>query len=414
MKRISLPDLGVLLRTKVLGGISLLAIGGVILVLRPTGSLEGRADDGVDGARNAAERARANPRPIPPARFKLIEVTAADIVRLDRQIQPPSQIKSSSSYCLHVLRVHKTGGQFRGVEPSSSEAILKVLTDEETGSAYFGHSPLVLTPSGVRFATMEDSLADDRSMEQHRDQTLAACGELGLPLNYPLKVSGAMYSLREVLKDSIANFHLGQEEIAWTAIAYALYLPPIHSWTNRYGERFSFDELAGELERRPMDQASCGGTHSLYALALLARVNAEAPVLSEAARARLVNYLARCVGVVERTQQPDGSWPAWWNHELLPGGRPSGLSAADGDANRLLMTGHLAELLLYLPADIARPQPALSRAGHWLHERLRTASNPDTEGAFCPYSHAVCVLKQISFVPVEVAPRRSAMLGSPG
>jgi hypothetical protein len=512
VKRFISLNFGLPLRIKVLAGISILALGGALLVLRPIGPSAAVMVDGFDGGGYTAYRARANPWTIRPNRLKLIEVKAADIEWLDRQMQPPSQTglegydlrvmapvddvgdipttgkklivvavvdevphirifdgdsqmvvdrnvnKSieqgrpvedlgrqledlcppheltaaekarlidvvgsiaarmlvSSSYCLHLLRVHGMQGRFERGEPPSGDAILKLLTDDGASSAYFDQRPVVRTPNGVRFPTMRDIPSDNRSMERHRDHTLAALGELGLPLSHPLRVGGGMASLRDVLTDSVANFHLGQAELDWTAIAYALYLPPIRAWANRYGERFSFDELANELERRPMDRASCGGTHLLYALTLLARVNAESPVLSEATRARLVAHLARCVTVLERTQQPDGSWPVWWNHELLPEGHPSDLSVTDDDANRLLMTGHLAEWLLYLPADIPLPQPMLTRTGHWLRTRLLAASSRDMQGAFCPFSHAVCVLKQITYVPQEVAARRPSTKGSSG
>ncbi len=138
---------------------------------------------------------------------------------------------------------------------------------------------------------------------------------------------------------------------------------------------------------------------------MLARVNAEARVLSGGALGRLVAHLAHCVSVAERTQQPDGSWPAWWNHELLPGGQPSGGSIADDDLNRLLMTGHLAEWLLYLPADAQVPRSVLARRR--MAARAGGAANrQDEELAVCPYSHAVRVLKQVGFRPMEAVPHR--------
>ena len=82
--------------------------------------------------------------------------------------------------------------------------------------------------------------------------------------------------------------------------------------------------------------------------------------------------------------------------------------------NRLLMTSHLAELLLYLPAEVGIPQPALQRAGRWLQKRLLAAGQQDKEVQMCPYAHAVCMLKQIGLVYLEVMPRRSATEGTPG
>jgi hypothetical protein len=318
-----------------------------------------RTADRWGNAEYAADGARTDPWSIRPARLQLIKATASEIETLNHQIQSPNRTTSSSSYLLHVLRVNGKSGRVEGGEPASSEGILSLFTEERAGEAYFGRSPLVRSASGIRYPTMDRAATADRSLEQHRDHTLAAFGELGLPLSYPLKVGGRPASLRDVLRDSIANFHLGQEEIAWTAMAYALYLPPIRAWVNRYGERFTFDDLAVELQHRPMDKESCGGTHLLYSLTLLARVDAKATVLSGTARGRVIAHLMQCVDVLERTQQPDGSWPAWWNHELLPGGHPAGLSLADNAVNRLLMTGHLAEWLLYLPEQIRACPSAL-------------------------------------------------------
>jgi hypothetical protein len=138
VKHHGFADRGPPLRMKVLAGISLLAIGGVIPVLRLAGSQVPRAVDGMAVAEYAADRARANPWSIRPARFELIEAAAPDVKWLDHQIQLPTRIKSSSSHLLHWLRVHGKSGRVEGGEPSSREAILKLLTDERAGAAYIG------------------------------------------------------------------------------------------------------------------------------------------------------------------------------------------------------------------------------------------------------------------------------------
>jgi hypothetical protein len=394
----------------IVAGTSIVVIVGIARTLWPVVSPPAELVRGIGGGSGAAELARQEPWSVPPLRIKVIPVTPNDVEWLDRQIRPTANVKLSSSQCLHLLRANGLNARYEEGELRSGDALLRLLTEEQSGIAHFGESPLVHTPIGLRFPCLDPHRPSrDRSMEQHRDQTLAAFGELGLPLTYPLKIGEQVRSLREVLRDSIANFHLGQEEIAWTAIAYALYLPPLRSWTNRYDERFTFDELAAELEHRPMDQASCGGIHLLFALTLLVHVDGKAPILSENMRAEIFKHLARCVVVVERTQRPDGTWPACWNHELLPGHRPSGRSLADNDANQLLMTGHLAEWLLYLPENLAHTRSTtIARSGAWLRKRLLVASEAEKEDAFCPYTHGVCVLKRITYLSGEVAPCRSS------
>jgi hypothetical protein len=358
--------------------------------------------------RPAAEAARGEPLPIRPLVRALLPLPAARMHWLREQVRPPVMSRLNSSYCLHLLRVHgRPSASAPG--PSAAETDpLRLLTVAEAGRAYFGHTALVRTRSGVCFPTgTVEAARKDGSLEVHRDHTLAAFAELGLPLAMPLVVDGAPAALRDVLRDSIANFHLDQKELAWTALAYALYLPPVRSWTNQFGEEYTFDDLAGALLGSSLQEASCGGVHVLYTLTILLRADALAPIFSEAVRARLRAYLADGVAVATKAQGEDGSWPPTWNTPLLPKAAREGLSPEDTAATRLIMTGHLAEWMLYLPDGLRPTDEVLRRAAVWLLAALSAASPAERERDFCPCSHACCVLRQLCFIPEEVPHHRS-------
>jgi len=260
----------------------------------------------------------------------------------------------------------------------------------------------VQTPFGWRFPTGGyEGVRRDLSLELHRDQTLAALAELGLPLSHPLHGMSGSGTVRDVLADSLANFHLDQEELAWTALAYSLYLRPTRSWTNRYDEAFCFDDLASTVLDRPLDAESCGGTHLLYSLTVLARVDQQTPVLSAAVRERLWKYLQRAVDAAVGTQQPDGSWHSGWNYTSLPKGAPQGWSYKDGGTERIAATGHIAEWMLYLPEALQVRPHTLKQAGCWLKKELSETPLELKEERYCPDSHAACVLRQIAFVSEE-------------
>jgi hypothetical protein len=55
----------------------------------------------------------------------------------------------------------------------------------------------------------------------------------------------------------------------------------------------------------------------------------------------------------------------------------------------------------------------LAKAGLWLKRRIMSATAADKEQAFCPYTHAVCALKQIAFISTEptLAGRSSEQCG---
>jgi hypothetical protein len=369
------------------------------------------ADVPVTGQETRHEVAVALDRPlaIRPVVGRLLPVSAAEWEDLRQQVQPPRKGKVNSSYGLHLLRLHGLNERLQSQDLPSGEAIVKLFTDEEVGRAYFGEPALVRLGSGVRYPTGGlEGVSRDSSLELHRDQTLAAFAELGLPLSHPLRVGGEAVALREVLNDSIANFHLGQKELAWTAIAYALYRADQPTWTNRYGEAYSFDDLANKLISRPLDRESCGGTHLLYALTIMARVDSTRPILRQPGRSRVWDYLRQAVSVAARTQQPEGSWHPCWNYELLPNHAPVGLSSRDDNINRIIMTGHLAEWMLYLPEQVQPDPQVLRRAGQWLKHELLRASTELKEQEFCTYTHASCVVRQLALVEEGVRLARPA------
>jgi hypothetical protein len=193
----------------------------------------------------------------------------------------------------------------------------------------------------------------------------------------------------------------------WTALAYALYLPPGRSWLNRYGERTSFDEVVTDLLRRPLDRSVCAGTHLVYTLTVLARVDQQGAIVSEPVRERLWRRLRQALDATLATQEPDGSWPVDWNRSLLEGSEPDRFSPDSSQLqNRLLATSHLAEWLLYLPDELAVPDSCLRRAGWWLYEQLRVASPDQLRENFCPYAHAARVLLLLTFTPEGEATSR--------
>ena len=203
--------------------------------------------------------------------------------------------------------------------------------------------------------------------------------------------------MRAVLRDSVADFHLQPKELEWTGLAFALYLPPQAGWVNRYGERYTFDDLATELLSRRFMSASCGGAHLLYTLTMIARADEMAPVLSTEGRGRVRERLQRCSRLAVAVQKSDGSWPGDWflGTELSDG--YDGESPPGTLDHRRLVTGHMAEWMIHLPKELQVPETTLERAGRWLLADLKRLSAEEKAAQLCPCTHAVCVLRKLSF-----------------
>ncbi len=297
---------------------------------------------------------------------------------------------------LHVVRLF--GADYRGAthtgDTKQGPSFLQVLLNCDTSRAAFGGEPtLIDTRDGVRCRVINYA-SDDRqpAREAHSDQLLAVLGELGIPLSESITTAGGRRSVRQLLDDSTANFDLRQPEIEWSALAYGLYLPPERIWRDKFGEWHTFDELVHELIRRPYRQA-CSGTHLLYSLTILLRVDATSAILSPAAREAAITHLGRTAEALRYCQFPEGSWPADWDQfqQTMPAPPNRG-----EHWRQVLVTGHHLEWLLRLPDDLRPGDDCLLRAAQWLLIHLEQDDRQLLEQYYCPYSHAGSVLAQLT------------------
>jgi len=341
--------------------------------------------------------ARATPLQIAPTIPGHVIFDRDSLGWMRRHLQPPPDKPVSASFCLHLLRLYGKNATFQHPTLKTGDTILAVLTNDTASASFFGAPHSLRTTYGVRFPSdKSESGRTALEVDAHRDHTLAVLSELGVPLSFPVTVNNERLSLSEVLKDSIATFHLQQKELAWTATAYILLLPPHREWTNRFGERFTFDQLISELLSRPLHKDSCSGTHLLVALTLAARANDINSFLTEPMRLRLHRFLDAAVTAACETQQADGSWLPTWNRALHESASPPRSATIDGPIDRLLVTGHLTEWLLYLPRQHQPHLSTFERAAKWLQAELVKALPTKDDAVLCPYAHAFGVLQTLS------------------
>ena len=101
-----------------------------------------------------------------------------------------------------------------------------------------------------------------------------------VPLSATICIRNERYTIRDLLRSSKWSVR-SAGELAWTVGAYADYLTRNETWTNRFGETMSIAALTSALLQQ--DDQTCGGTHSLCALARLLSNDqlADAPGMSQ-------------------------------------------------------------------------------------------------------------------------------------
>jgi hypothetical protein len=331
------------------------------------------------------------PLQLPMHRPKRLDLPEAETQAI-RRLSHPLKKGMTASLVLHVLHAHGLDATFDRPLLGSGAELLALFTDDRSSRAFFGEPTMIRTRHGIRWAVNPE---DASAREYHRDQLLGAIAELGLPLSTPFQISGAQHTAFDLLQDSIANYSNEQVEIEWTAFAYALYLPPTKSWRNKYGQAFTFDDLAKEVINRPLDSGSCTGSHLVWAMIAIDRADRVAgPLLSAPVRETLTSRLREIVDAAVHAQNPDGSWGSDWNARLLPAGHiHDAPSSYDSLKHQRLATSHIPEWLMHLPEELTVPDEVVHRAGRWLFRQWRNVHDESFVAEnFCPCSHAAAVL----------------------
>ncbi|WP_010583656.1 hypothetical protein [Schlesneria paludicola] len=227
---------------------------------------------------------------------------------------------------------------------------------------------------------------------EHRDQFLAAIAQMGVSLSCaigPEREDGRAFAVSDLLQTSLAEFHLKQSELSWTATAYALYLPPQLYWSNRYQERFDFDDLTRALIDKPLKSESCSGIHLMLALTTIMHVDRQSAILRDDTRSILEKYLRMRVAEAVESQLPDGSWPAFWAKSGFENAGPRLATPAPTFLQRLTIGGHLLEWLQMLPRDQQPPESTIKSGLLWITPQILSMPERDLVPGICPCTHAL-------------------------
>jgi hypothetical protein len=332
-----------------------------------------------------------------------------EVDRLTKRLWPKR--KESFTTVLHALRVFEPEATPPAPGLPTLRELRSVLFDYNVSREWYGgHLNLLKTRYGLKYASDRSRM---EASQAHTDQCVALLAELGVAPDHRLRTPAGEAPVSALLDESIANF-LPSGELEWTAAALGAYLPPRRGWKNRFGQEFSFDQLARWLLAQPFEQATCGGTHALYSLAFLSRIDARVPIFSDDVRRLVGPFLDRMAAAVAAAQQGDGSVKQLWHvdvvaqpwyRDLLREIGPEGNRSEDPDRLRAIqagwrdlfegkqgdvhITGHHMEWLLLLPPARQPPAEFFRRGGEFLIQELERAKDEAFSGAgYCPFSHA--------------------------
>ncbi|MCA9064212.1 MAG: hypothetical protein KDA96_14175 [Planctomycetaceae bacterium] len=290
------------------------------------------------------------------------------------------------NYVEHALRTWGASIEFRNPDVISGPQMRDFLIDNSRYVDSWGEDGMpILEPyeNGISIR-----YGKDRSTSVHHDHLLACLTEAGVPLSEAVHVPGREMQMYDVMNQSLQDFQLDEIETEWSAMAFSAWLMPqkLKTWHNGRGRQLSLDLLAERLIRNHKQHGVCSGTHRVYTLMMMLRLNEDngGELLSEHSTSRMMDYLREVRDLIMAAQDDDGSWPPNW---------ASGADAAKlAEANepiyrRVISTGHHLEWLSIAPEELHPPREDIHRAATWIINNTLETPQETIDSNYTFYSH---------------------------
>ena len=311
-------------------------------------------------------------------------VTPEELAYVLKRIRPTfARHEMRPNLVEHALRTWSVAAKFEDPAAMSGADLEAFLTDHARFVDSWGQSEKPLLeerPDGIAIR-----YGRTNSGSVHHDHWLASLTEAGVSLHVPVYGPGRRNdSIETVLRESLRDFRLDEREAEWTALAFGLWLPPTHEWIGSGGRRYTFDLIATRLMRGECETGVCVGTHRVYSLVVLLRLDDEFPdVLSDPIRAQVEAHLEQVRDWIAVAQFPDGHWPGNW-----PQGAEAVAHPRDDKLSTLIIaTGHHLEWQAIAPARFRLSDEQNRRAVEWLLTTMRGHTDAQILQNYTFYTH---------------------------
>jgi hypothetical protein len=245
--------------------------------------------------------------------------------------------------------------------------------------------------------------AGTKTGQGHEDQWLGYLSQCELPIDQPIKVGDATYTVRDLITQSQWDIYDGMEA-TWTLMALGTYLPLDAEWTAKDGSKWNIDRVVRMEADQSLADSACGGTHRLYALTRARnRYLAEGGQLTDNTQGTWEltdKKIKDAIAAAREFQQPDGSFSTNYFARAA--------ASAEIDA-RISTSGHVLEFLMVALPDEQIREPWVTRAVLHLVDCLEKTQKFDLEcGALYHAAHGLRLYRERRFGPADpLAPSRS-------
>ena len=285
------------------------------------------------------------------------------------------------NYVEHALRTWWLKAKFADPNVMSGEVMKEFLTNHGDYLASWGDKipPLLKDePTGVAIRWGKEEGAS-----VHHDHWLACLTEAGVGLHEPVFTPNRRRGIADVLQEALRDFRLDEAEVEWSAMAFGLWIAPQKTWTTRHGRTLSFDLLADRLMRGHKRFGVCSGTHRLYSLMVLVRLDDDHDILSDETRAHIMDHMKSVRDLIAVCQFEDGHWPSNWSEGADALKKP----IEDELYKKVIATGHHLEWMAIAPQELHVSREQILKAADWVIKTTTDQSASDIAGRYTFFSH---------------------------
>lgn len=346
--------------------------------------------------------AKSPPVELPLERDRALEITPLyndpDVVSDEQLAAVLQQIlprfparKMKPNHVEHALRTWHVDAKFQDPDAMSGEQLRDFLIDHGRYLASWAPEKASESPPEPLLEERADDgiyvrwgrESNDSSV--HHDHLLACLTEAGVPLSQPVFTPNRRdLTFRDVLRQALRDFRFDERETEWSVMAFGLWLPPTKSWRLSDGRQISFDMLAQRLLRGHKRIGTCGGTHRLYSLMVLLRLDEQFDLLSDDVQQAVFKHLTSVRDLLKVTQFEDGHWPYNW---------PAGEDAVQNPDlsiplyRHVIATGHHLEWLAIAPESLHPPREQIRKAAAWAIQKTTAMTESQILENYTFYSH---------------------------
>ncbi len=305
---------------------------------------------------------------------ELADVLKQILPRFPRKHLKPNHVE-------HALRTWHIDATFQNPEVLSGEEMKEFLVDHGKFLASWDQETLPLLmdrPDGVAVRWGSNAYSS-----VHHDHWLACLTEAGIPRDEPIFTPTRSMTIKDAIEEAVRDFQLDERETEWTTLSFALWFPETHRWQNGEGRVMSFDLLAERLMRGDKRFGVCVGTHRVYSLMALIRLDETYHLLSPEMHTQVYAYLENVRDLITACQFEDGRWPPDWQRGAAALTDPG----EDEPYRSVIATGHHLEWLAIAPQELHPPREMIEKAADWIIRTTLEKTPDEILGHYTFYSH---------------------------